>query len=172
MDKLQSQPKERHPMTKTAKILLTLVIVGAVAFGAYRWKDKLAPPPATSSNPSVDPQALKQQLDAQKLATQQAQAAADKATAAANDITSKLLAGTNSASLVSDSTIPRVAGTSDYDKTMKNGKLVVQFPINVWPGWAPPGVRLGLASYFDAHLACTCSALNRPSGFKRPSTSA
>lgn len=115
-------------MTKTAKAILTILIIGAAAFGAYRWKDKLAPASTTSSNPSMDPQALKQQLDAQKAA---------QATTAANDITSKLLAGTNSASLVTDSTIPKVAGTSDYDKTMKNGKFVVQFPINVWPGWGP-----------------------------------
>jgi len=26
---------------------------------------------------------------------------------------------------------------SDYDRPMRDGKLVVQFPINVWPGWAP-----------------------------------
>src|SRR6185369_5312098 len=48
-----------------------------------------------------------------------------------------LLAGTKSVSLVDGSSIPPVAGVSDYDKTMKDGKLVVQFPINVWPGWAP-----------------------------------
>ena len=33
--------------------------------------------------------------------------------------------------------IPAVTGVSDYDKPMKDGKLIVQFPINVWPGWAP-----------------------------------
>ena len=32
---------------------------------------------------------------------------------------------------------PSVSGVSDYDKPMKDGKLVVEFPINVWPGWAP-----------------------------------
>ena len=26
---------------------------------------------------------------------------------------------------------------SDYKKEMKDGKLIVEFPINVWPGWAP-----------------------------------
>ncbi len=35
------------------------------------------------------------------------------------------------------SAIPPVSGVSDYDKTMKDGKFVVQFPINIWPGWAP-----------------------------------
>ena len=48
-----------------------------------------------------------------------------------------LLAGTNVASLVERSGIPAVTGVSDYTKSTKEGKLVVQFPINVWPGWAP-----------------------------------
>src|SRR5262245_30162085 len=104
-------------MTKTAKALITLIIIGAVAFGMYRWKDKLAPAARNSHNPSVDPQALKQQLDEQKAATAAAQAAADKANAAAKDVTSKLLAGDKAASLIGDSTIPKVAGTSDYEKT-------------------------------------------------------
>src|SRR5208283_2238813 len=78
---------------------------------------------------TMDQAAVNQQLAAQKTAL-----------AAQNpppDITSKLLAGTNAATLVSASTLPPVQGTSDYDRPMKNGKLVVQFPINVWPGWAP-----------------------------------
>ena len=50
---------------------------------------------------------------------------------------SKLLAGTNLVSLIGESSIPPVTGVSDYDKPMKDGKLIVQFPINVWPGWAP-----------------------------------
>ena len=50
---------------------------------------------------------------------------------------SKLLAGDKAVSLVDGSAIPPVSGVSDYDKPMKNGKLVVEFPINVWPGWAP-----------------------------------
>src|SRR4029079_5887327 len=48
-----------------------------------------------------------------------------------------LLAGTNVATLVERSGIPAVTGVSDYTKSTKDGKLVVQFPINVWPGWAP-----------------------------------
>jgi len=47
------------------------------------------------------------------------------------------LAGTNVVSLIGESAIPPVTGVSDYDKPMKEGKLIVQFPINVWPGWAP-----------------------------------
>ena len=48
-----------------------------------------------------------------------------------------LLAGTNVATLVERSGIPAVSGVSDYKKETKDGKLVVEFPINVWPGWAP-----------------------------------
>jgi NitT/TauT family transport system substrate-binding protein len=113
-------------MTTTAKIVLTIAIIGGLAVGAYRWRDQLAPKgqPATQS---VDPAAVKQ-------AIAQANAPTTDATAA---VLSKLLAGTNAAAAIGASTIPPVAGTSDYDKTTKNGKLVVQFPINVWPGWAP-----------------------------------
>ncbi len=112
-------------MTKTAKILLTVVILAVIGFGAWRWRDKLAPKEVTTT---VDQAAVKKQIDAQKAAV---------AAQAAPDITSKLLAGTNSAVLVSAASLPPVQGTSDYDRPMKNGKLVVQFPINVWPGWAP-----------------------------------
>jgi ABC-type nitrate/sulfonate/bicarbonate transport system substrate-binding protein len=48
-----------------------------------------------------------------------------------------LLIGTNVASLVERSGVPSVTGVSDYKKNMKDGKLIVEFPINVWPGWAP-----------------------------------
>ncbi len=48
-----------------------------------------------------------------------------------------LLIGTNVATLVDRSAIPAVTGVSDYVKNTKDGKLVVEFPINVWPGWAP-----------------------------------
>ena len=115
-------------MTKTAKVLLTVIILAGIAFGAWRWKDKLAPAAVTTS---VDPVAIKQQLDAQKAAL------AQSSVAPSADITSKLLAGTNAAALVSASSLPPVQGVSDYDRPMKDGKLVVQFPINVWPGWAP-----------------------------------
>ena len=62
---------------------------------------------------------------------------ANPASRAGQDITKKLLAGDKAANIVGESTIPPVAGTSDYDKTLKNGKMVIQFPINIWPGWAP-----------------------------------
>ena len=48
-----------------------------------------------------------------------------------------LLIGTNAATLVDRSGIPAVTGVSDYAKPTKDGKPVVEFPINVWPGWAP-----------------------------------
>jgi NitT/TauT family transport system substrate-binding protein len=109
-------------MTTRGKIVLTVVILLVVGFGVYRWWDKIAPA-GNPSNVSVNPQDVKKQLDA--------------AAKPPVDVTSKLLAGTNAVSLVDGSAIPPVAGVSDYDKPMKDGKLIVQFPINVWPGWAP-----------------------------------
>ena len=105
-------------MTSRGKFLLTLIFLGVVAFGVYRWWDKLAPV-APARTGSID---TKQVQDALK-----SEAA----------VASKLLAGDKAVSLVDGSAIPPVTGVSDYDKTMKNGKPVVEFPINVWPGWAP-----------------------------------
>ena len=110
-------------MTGRGKFVVTILILAVVGFGVYRWWDKIAPA-GMSQNPSVDTAAVKKQLDAAK-PTPPA------------DITSKLLAGTNAVSLVDGSSIPAVSGVSDYDKSTKDGKLVVEFPINVWPGWAP-----------------------------------
>src|SRR3954471_14516345 len=109
-------------MTGRGKFVVTILILAVVGFGMYRWWDKIAPA-GKSQNPSVDPVAVKKALDASK--------------GAPVDITSKLLAGTNAVSLVDGSSIPPVSGVSDYDKPMKNGKMIVEFPINVWPGWAP-----------------------------------
>lgn len=94
-------------MTRTAKVFIALVIIGVVVSACWRWWGVIAP----QSRPA-------------------------SATKAMVDVTSKLLLGTNAAREVTASTIPPVTGVSDYDKTEKNGKLVVQFPINVWPGWA------------------------------------
>jgi NitT/TauT family transport system substrate-binding protein len=113
-------------MTAKGKIVLTLLILGVVGFGVWRWWDKLAPQ-ARPGTPSVDTTALKKQLDAAK----------PVAPPPAPDVTSKLLAGDKPASLVDGSAIPPVSGVSDYVKPQKDGKLIVQFPINVWPGWAP-----------------------------------
>ncbi len=105
-------------MTSRGKFLLTLIFLGVVAFGVYRWWDKLAPAGPTQTN-SIDTKQIQDAL---------------KSEAA---VASKLLAGDKAVSLVDGSAIPPVSGVSDYDKPMKNGKLVVEFPINVWPGWAP-----------------------------------
>ncbi len=125
-------------MTTRGKIVLTLLLLAVVGFGAYRWWDKIAPSgkPAT---PSLNTQAIKQALDASKpqAQPQPAQATASQPAKAPADVTGKLLAGDKAVSLVDGSSIPPVSGVSDYDKQMKNDKLIVQFPINVWPGWAP-----------------------------------
>ncbi len=112
-------------MTIRGKIIFTLLILGVVGFGVYRWWDKIAPAGKTT-NVSINPQEVKQALD-------KAKPPAPPPT----DVTSKLLAGDKAVSLVDGSAIPPVTGVSDYDKPMKDGKLIVQFPINVWPGWAP-----------------------------------
>lgn len=112
-------------MTARGKIILTLLLLGVVGFGVYRWWDKIAPA-GRSSQISINPQEVKDALAASK-----------PAPAAASDVANKLLAGDKAVSLVDGSAIPPVSGVSDYDKTMKDGKLIVQFPINIWPGWAP-----------------------------------
>lgn len=119
-------------MTTRGKIIFTLLILGALVYGGIRWSNVLAPSSASHGTPSMDPPAFKKSQEPPAPAATAATPAAP-----AGDINSKLLAGDKAASLVTESSIPPVSGTSDYDKTMKNGKLVVQFPINVWPGWAP-----------------------------------
>jgi NitT/TauT family transport system substrate-binding protein len=111
-------------MTGRGKFVLTLLILGVVGFGVYRWWDKIAP----QSKPQT------QSLDVAKVKEEIQKA---KTAAPPEDITKLLLAGTNVAALVDRSGIPSVSGVSDYVKSAKDGKLVVEFPINVWPGWAP-----------------------------------
>lgn len=113
-------------MTARGKIVITIILLAVVGFGVYRWWDKIAPA-GKSQQVSINPQEMKKALDAAK-------PSAEKAAA---DVASKLLAGDKAVSLVDGSAIPPVSGVSDYDKPMKDGKLVVQFPINIWPGWAP-----------------------------------
>jgi NitT/TauT family transport system substrate-binding protein len=107
-------------MTTRGKIVLTILLLGIVGFGMYRWWDKIAPT-GKSEVHSVDVNEIKKAMAAAK--------------AAPTDI--PLLAGTNAATLVQRSSIPAVSGVSDYVKNTKDGKMVVEFPINVWPGWAP-----------------------------------
>src|SRR3954468_4284724 len=107
-------------MTTRGKIVLTILILGIVGFGMYRWWDKIAPQMKPQSQ-SLDVRKVKEDIE--------------RAKATPTDI--PLLIGTNAAVLVERSMIPPVTGTSDYARNMKDGKLVVEFPINVWPGWAP-----------------------------------
>jgi NitT/TauT family transport system substrate-binding protein len=109
-------------MTTRGKIVLTIILLAVVGFGVYRWWDKIAPQQRPTSV-SVNPAVVKAQIK--------------EATAPPEDLTKLLLAGTNVATLVERSSIPAVTGVSDYKKEMKDGKMVVEFPINVWPGWAP-----------------------------------
>jgi NitT/TauT family transport system substrate-binding protein len=107
-------------MTTRGKLVLTILLLGVVGFGLFRWWDKIAPQGRTEHVP-VNVDEIKKAVAAAK--------------AAPTDI--PLLAGTNAATLVQRSSIPAVTGVSDYKKDSMNGKLIVEFPINVWPGWAP-----------------------------------
>ncbi|HLH56664.1 MAG TPA: ABC transporter substrate-binding protein, partial [Verrucomicrobiae bacterium] len=107
-------------MTIRGKVVLTILFLGVVGFGVYRWWDKIAPKTKPVVR-AVDVDQVRKELKAAK------EVPADI----------PLLIGTNAASLVERSGIPAVSGVSDYAKTTKDGKLVVEFPINVWPGWAP-----------------------------------
>jgi len=111
-------------MTTRGKIVLTILLLGVVGFGVYRWWDKIAPQMHPQTQP-VDVARIKEEI------------AKAKAQPPDEDISKLLLAGTNQATLVERSAIPAVTGVSDYKKEMKDGKMVVEFPINVWPGWAP-----------------------------------
>jgi len=126
-------------MTGRGKFIVTVLILAVVGFGMYRWWDKIAPT-GRPQTPSLDPKAIKQALDAAKPKPDDA------------SIMSKLLAGTNAVSLIGESAIPPVSGVSDYDKPLKDGKMVVEFPINVWPGWAPIIVANGGMAANEASL--------------------
>ena len=106
-------------MTTRGKIVLTILFLGIVGFGVYRWWDKIVPQIRPQNQP-IDVSRVKEEIAKAK---------------ATPDI--PLLIGTNPAALVERSGIPAVNGVSDYAKATRDGKLVVEFPINVWPGWAP-----------------------------------
>ncbi len=99
---------------------MTVLLLAVVGLGMYRWWDKIAPQ-SKPQNVSVDVAKVKEDIA--------------KAKAVPVDI--PLLAGTNAATLVERSGIPAVSGVSDYKKETKDGKPIIEFPINVWPGWAP-----------------------------------
>src|SRR5215471_17138887 len=107
-------------MTTRGKIVLTILLLGVVGFGLFRWWDKIAPKGRTEHVP-INVDEVKKAVAAAK--------------APPTEI--PLLAGTNIATFVERSSIPAVTGVSDYKKENLNGKLIVEFPINVWPGWAP-----------------------------------
>jgi NitT/TauT family transport system substrate-binding protein len=109
-------------MTGRGKIVLTILILGVVGFGLWRWWDKVAPQTRPTAQ-HVDAARVKEEIDKLKTPPE--------------DLTRLLLAGTNSAAVVERSGIPAVSGVSDYAKSTKDGKMIVEFPINVWPGWAP-----------------------------------
>ena len=113
-------------MTTKGKLALTIIILALVGTGIWRWSDKIAPPaPSTGlGNGATASAEEKKTVVEKKLADIQA-------------ITSKLLAADKSVELVGKSVIPPVQGTSSYKLETKNGKPVILFPINVWPGWAP-----------------------------------
>jgi ABC-type nitrate/sulfonate/bicarbonate transport system substrate-binding protein/outer membrane protein OmpA-like peptidoglycan-associated protein len=113
-------------MTTRGKIVLTILILGVVGFGVYRWWDKIVPTPKSTA-PPIDLQKVQKQLAETRPPAPQA----------TTDVTSKLLAGDKAVSLVDGSAIPAVTGVSDYTQEQKDGKLIVKFPINIWPGWAP-----------------------------------
>lgn len=111
-------------MTSKGKIVLTLLILAAVGFGIYRWKDRIAPAPAQHAQSSA-------------ASGGDSKASAGDQVAAVQEITSKLLAADREVAAVSASAIPPVKGVSNYKKETHNGKPLVVFPINIWPGWAP-----------------------------------
>jgi len=107
-------------MTTKGKLLLTILILAIAGFGIWNWKDKIFPA-AQNAVPSLTKEDLQ-----------------DKPATRTQEEASKfLLAGDKEAKTVAGSAIPTVTGVSAYTKAEKNGALVVQFPINVWPGWAP-----------------------------------
>src|SRR5262245_48347257 len=98
-------------MTTKGKIVLTILILGIAAFGVFRWKDKLAPQ-TSNQQVSINVDEVKKAVQAAKNPPVQ-------------DI--PLLAGTNAATLVDRSAIPAVTGVSDYAKSTKDGKVMVEF---------------------------------------------
>jgi len=110
-------------MTGKGKVVITLIVLAVVGVICWRWWDKLAPVPKANV-PSVNTAQINQKI---KEATVNP----------VKNVMDKLLAGTNEAKVVDANVIPPISGVSSYEKATKNGKPLVRFPINVWPGWAP-----------------------------------
>src|SRR6266571_2946338 len=90
-------------MTARGRFVFTLLILGVVGFGVYRWWDKLVPSPV-STTPSINPTEAKKAMEAAQPKP---------------DVMGKLLAGGKDVSLIGESAIPQVAGVSDYDDPIK-----------------------------------------------------
>lgn len=116
-------------MTMKGKLVIVGIVLLVLGVGGWRWKDKLFPE-AKPIVPSINVAEINEKL---KNMNTTVQASVDKVT----DVANKLLAGTNKVSLVDNSTIPPITAVSAYTKHAKNGKTLVRFPINVWPGWSP-----------------------------------
>ncbi len=112
-------------MTTKGKLALTILILALVGTGIWRWSDKIAPA-APGAN-----------LSSLGLSETEKKGVVEKKIADIQAITSKLLAADKNVEVIGKSAIPPVQGTSNYKLETKNGKPVVLFPINVWPGWAP-----------------------------------
>ncbi len=111
-------------MTSKAKLLITLIVLGLLGWGILRWKDQLLPEPGqrAAAPAATTPTGAKTVSD--KITDMQT-------------IVSKLLAADRETHEVGASAIPPVKGVSGYKLQEFNGKPLIIFPINVWPGWAP-----------------------------------
>jgi len=111
-------------MTTKGKIFFTLLIIAIAAIAFWNWSDKILP-------------TTKQTTTQNNTNPAQTQTGAAKKIATIKEITSKLLAADQDARLVGKTAIPPVTGVSKYKLETKNGKPLVTFPINIWPGFAP-----------------------------------
>lgn len=116
-------------MQTRGKVILTLMVIALVGFAVWRWYPKFFPE-KKNELAGVDTKAVKAAL-ANETATVETPVATTPKTPA------PLLAGDKEAKVIGSSMLPAVTGVSDYTKSMKNGRVVVKFPINVWPGWTP-----------------------------------
>lgn len=113
-------------MTSKGKLLITILVLALLGWGIFRWKDQLFPEPGKphTAGATAAAGATGEKAVSEKIGDMQA-------------IISKLLAADRDAQAVGTSSIPPVKGVSAYKLEQFNGKPLVVFPINVWPGWAP-----------------------------------
>jgi outer membrane protein OmpA-like peptidoglycan-associated protein/ABC-type nitrate/sulfonate/bicarbonate transport system substrate-binding protein len=131
-------------ITTKGKLMLTIGFLLIVAGGVWRWKDTIFPPTKNETK-TVNVQELQKAIKEASQAPAPVTAPAAPAGSAKAAVTpakpvnpfSGMLGADKDAKVIGASALPPVVGVSDYTKSMKNGKFVVNFPINVWPGWAP-----------------------------------